>query len=516
MESKPTSRKLIYGIEDRPPLGKAVVLSAQHVLTMFGSTVSIPLLFGPAMGMSLTQIGTLISSVMLCSGVATLIQATFGSRLPIIQGVSFAFIAAFFGIIGVVLGPVEKGGMNGDANLCMQYIAGAVIAGAAVEMFIGFSGLMGYVRKILSPVVVGPVIMLIGLALFQHGAPKAGTNWAISGLTMALIILFSLVFSHKNRFLRLFPILSAIAIVVTLCWGLSTAGVFKPEIKNEAGEVTQAKTPGYVDLTAVENSPWVRVNPSEVILPWGVPKFHLGFFFAVLAAYMASMIESFGDYHACSQMAGGGDPSGKQISRGIGCEGIGCALSGFLGGFSSTSYSENIGLVGLTKVGSRYVVQLGAVILILLGFFAKFGAIAAAIPEPVVGGLYCVMFGLISAVGVQQLAKCDLHDDRNLLIAGFSLFMGLSMPAYFSAKAAIQSTDVLKTLASYQPTAEPMLSALPKSISGIVESIGSTGMAVAAIIGLVLDNFIPGSKQSRGLEDPGVLVPEAGDISIDP
>ena len=220
-----------------------------------------------------------------------------------------------------------------------------------------------------------------------------------------------------------------------------------------------------------------------------------------LAGYMASMIESFGDYHACSQMAGGGDPTPQQISRGIGCEGIGCLLTGVLGGFSSTSYSENIGLVGLTKVGSRYVVQIAAVLLIAVGFLGKFGALAAAIPGPVVGGLYCVMFGLISAVGVQQLAKCDLHCDRNLLIAGFSLFMGLSVPTYFASLASPEQLQPGQTLAMYQPTAEVWLSQLSSGIQGVVLSIGSTGMAVAAVIGLLLDNLIPGSRAERGLAE---------------
>ena len=212
------------------------------------------------------------------------------------------------------------------------------------------------------------------------------------------------------------------------------------------------------------------------------------------------MIESFGDYHACSQMAGGGDPTPKQISRGIGCEGIGCFVTGILGGFSSTSYSENIGLVGLTKVGSRYVVQWGAVMLIFLGLFGKFGALAAAIPEPIVGGLYCTLFGLISAVGVQQLAKCDLKSDRNLFIAGFSLFMGLSVPAYFGAKASADQLGPGQILAIYEPTAEVLLSPLTNSLAGILTAVGSTGMAVAALIGLVLDNLIPGTPKQRGLD----------------
>jgi xanthine/uracil permease len=218
---------------------------------------------------------------------------------------------------------------------------------------------------------------------------------------------------------------------------------------------------------------------------------------AVLAGYLASMIESFGDYHACKNMAGGGDPTPTEISRGIGMEGIACALTGLLGGFSSTSYSENIGLVGLTRVGSRYVVQLGAVFLILLGLFGKFGALAAAIPRPVVGGLYCALFGLIAAVGVRQFAKADLNSDRNLFIGGFALFMGLSVPYYFSS----------------QSTGAADIAWLPESLQGVILALGSTGMAVAALLGIALDNLIPGTQTERGISSPpGTLVPEAGDL----
>jgi nucleobase transporter 1/2 len=489
---------MLYGLDDRPPPGRAVVLALQHVLTMFGSTVAVPLLLGPAMGMAPSQIARLISSVMLCSGLATLIQATVGSRLPIIQGVSFSFLAAFFAIITACkhldLGPA----------VMMQYIAGTIMVGAIVEIVVGFSGLMGWIRRILSPVVVGPVIMLIGLALFQHGAPKAGTHWPISGLTILLVIVFSMVLSRRSRFFRIFPILSAIVLVFGVCWALSASGHF------------DAKHASYVSFAAFDHSQWVRMNPAEVVFPWGMPKFdEIGFIVAGLAAYLASMIESFGDYHACSNMAGAGDPSPKQISRGIGCEGVGCFLTSVFGGFSSTSYSENIGLIGLSKVGSRYVVQIAAIILILLGLFGKFGAIAAAIPGPVVGGLYCVLFGLISAIGVQQLAKADLSSDRNLFIAGFSLFMGLSVPAYFAAVSQGTLLSIVggggdlekqfgdlagKTIAMYEPTAQGLIAWLGATLGPIATSIGSTGMGVAAILGLILDNVIPGTPEERGLK----------------
>ncbi|MCP4591700.1 MAG: xanthine permease [bacterium] len=471
------SSAVIYGLDDRPPFVRAVVLALQHTLTMFGATVAVPLLLGPSMGMDQVQIAVLISSVMLCSGLATFIQVTFGSRLPIIQGVSFSFLAAFFAIIAYGQDPAHP---LGPAEI-MQYIAGSIIVGAVLEIVVGFTGLVGGLRRVLSPVVVGPVIMLIGLALFKHGAPKAGTHWPTSGLTILLVIVFSLVLARRMRFFRIFPILSAIVIVCGLCAVLSFTGVI------EAGH------PAFVSLEPLHSSDWVRANPADVVFPWGVPRFRLGFVVAVLAGYLASIIESFGDYHACSYMAGAGDPTAKQVSRGIGCEGVGCLLTGLLGGFSSTSYSENVGLIGLTKVASRYVVQIAAVLLIVLGIFGKFGALAAAIPGPVVGGLYCALFGLISAVGIQQLAKADLSSDRNLFIAGFSLFMGLSVPAYFDGSAA----------AVYPPGVGPLLETLPPMLADLLKAIGETGMAVAAIIGIVLDNLIPGTPTERGLTVPG-------------
>ncbi len=490
----------IYAIEDRPPPGRAFVLGAQHVLTMFGATVSVPLLFGPVMGMSAAETARLISAVMLCSGLATLVQTTIGSRLPIVQGVSFSFLAAFFLIISEVGQEAAAAGVA-VGPLAMQYIAGAIIAGSLIEILIGFSGLVGVLRKALSPVVIGPVIMLIGLALFQHGAPKAGTHWPISSLTIVLIVVFSLVLARKHRFFRLFPILTAVIAVTTVCFVLTKTGAFP------------AGHPSHVSLEAVEQSSWVRLSPGELFFPWGAPKFKLGFFLAILAAYLASMIESIGDYHAASYMAGGGDPTPRQLNRGIGSEGIDCLLTGVFGGFASTSYSENIGLIGLTKVGSRWVVQVGALLLVALGIFGKFGGFAAAIPGPVVGGLYCALFGLIAAIGVQQLAKADLSSDRNLFIAGFSLFMGLSVPAYFAARASADLLGPGQTLAMYTPSAESLLASLPATLGGVLTSIGSTGMAVAAVFGILLDNLIPGSPEERGL-GPSTLVPEGGDIGV--
>ncbi|MEW5784582.1 MAG: solute carrier family 23 protein [Bacillota bacterium] len=440
--------KMVYTLDDVPkPFTKALGLGIQHVLTMFGATVAVPLILAPVMGMSPQQTAVLVASVMLCSGIATFLQTNFGTRLPIIQGVSFSFLGPFFAIIAATAGGADT----------MQHIAGAIILGALVEMLVGFTGLIGKLQKYVSPVVIGPVIAMIGLALYNAGAPMAGQNWILAIIVIVCAFFFSLILGPKKPFFSLFPILLAVIVAYIVA-------VFM----------------GKVDFSAIAAAPWFRLPWGEGgwILPWGMPKFDVGFFLVVLAGYLASMIESYGDYHSISAAAQAPAPTGKQISRGIGMEGLGCFFTGLLGGFASTSYTENIGLVGLTKVASRYVVNIAVVILIIFGIFGKFGGAVATIPGAIVGGLYCTLFGLIASIGLSNSAKADLSSMRNLMIMGFILFMGLSLPAYF------KGAEV-----SFEPV----------WLSNIVTTIGSTGMAVSAILGLILDNVIPGTAEERGI-----------------
>jgi uracil-xanthine permease len=450
--------EMVYTLDDVPkPFGKAVGLGIQHVLTMFGSTIAVPLLLAPALGMSGTSIAILVASAMLCSGVATFLQVNFGTRLPIIQGVSFSFLGPFFAIIGATAGGAES----------MQYIAGAIIMGAFVEMFIGFSGLMGKIQKYISPVTIGPVIALIGLSLYGAGAPTAGGNWLLASIVVFCVFLFSLVLGPKKTLFALFPVLLSVVIAYVVALVLTFTGVFSPD------------SAGYVSFETFKAAPWFR-NPANIVFPWGFPKFKLSFFLVILAGYLASAIESYGDYQAMNKACQGPELTSEQISRGIGFEGLGCFITGLLGGFSSTSYTENIGVVALTKVASRYVVNIGVVVLIVLGLIGKFGGFVASIPMPIVGGLYITMFGLISAIGLSHTAKADLSSQRNLMIIGFSLFMGLSLPVYFDAS--------------------PIQIEGMKWLADIINSIGGTGIAVGAIAGLILDNLIPGTKKERGLK----------------
>lgn len=456
-------RDMVYYVDETPPLVEGVLLGFQHVLTLFGATIAVPLILGGAMGFSPDQMAILIGAVMITAGIATLLQVGFGTKLPIVQSMSFSFI-------GPVLSIIKQ---TGGGITSMQYVAGAIISGSLVEIAIGLSGLVGKLRRWVSPVVIGPVIIMIGLSLFGVGAPKAGTHWPTALIVIASIFLFSQRLSPKYKAFRLFPVLLAIIIGYAFCAIGTIIGAFPKG------------HPAHVDFSLIAHSPWIRPM-DKLVFPWGLPKFNIAFFLTILAGYLASIIESFGDYFSCAYMSRASEPTPKVINRGIAIEGLGCLLSGLWGGFATTSYSENIGLIGLTRVASRSVVGMGALILIVLGIFNKFGACIATIPEPVVGAMYCTVFGMISAIGVQQLTKVDMQSGRNLLIVGFTLFMSLSLPAYIKGVPGL-----------YPPN--PIAISWAPWLADSLNAILSTEMAVAAIIGLILDNLIPGTDEERGI-----------------
>ncbi len=459
MDTKEKNKTLIWSIDDTPPVLETAVLGLQHYLTMFGSTVAIPLLLAPAFGITNPiEKGWLIATMFFVSGITTLLQTTFGNRLPIVQGGTFSFLAPTLAICSMAA--LATAGWE----IRMQHVQGAIIAGSFFEIIIGASGLMGRLLKYVGPITIAPTIALIGLALFKFGAPEAGRHWPIGGLTIFLIIVFSQYLRKKNRVFELYPILLAIVLAWIVAGIFTTNGIF--------GEGHPART----SMDNLKNAPWFRI---PYPFQWGMPKFSLPAIIGMLAGYVASMVESVGDYYACARLSGAPIPDKKTVNKGITFEGIGCFIAGIFGtGNGTTSYSENIGAIGLTRVGSRRVVQAGAILMILLGMVSKFGALFTTIPQPIVGGMYCAMFGMIAAVGLSNLQFIDLNSVRNLFILGFTFFMGLSVPEYF---------------VNHPLTFEP------EWVANILNTLGSTGMAVGAFIALVLDNTIPGSDEERGL-----------------
>lgn len=454
------SRHLIYGIDDRPPWLETLALGFQHYLTMFGSTVAIPLFLADELGIGDDKgaLAMLIGTMFFVSGITTLLQTTLGNRLPLVQGGTFSFLAPAATICGMAA--LADAGWQ----VRLTHLQGAVIAGSAFEILIGYSGLVGGLLRFIGPITIAPTIALIGLALFEFGAPKAGTHWGIGGLTIGLIVLFSQYLVRSHRLFQLFPVLLGIVGAWGVAWLLTLTGTFP------------AGHPAHVSTSSLDAAPWIQVpTPFQ----WGWPVFGVAAAMGMLAGFVASVVESIGDYYACARLSGAPPPTPRLVNRGIGMEGIGCLIAGIFGtGNGTTSYSENIGAIALTRVGSRRVVQVGAVLMMALAVLGKFGALFTTIPEPIVGGMYCTMFGMITAVGLSNLQFVDLNSARNLFILGFALFMGLSMPVYFKTHPLAFSPDWL---------------------ASVINTVGQTGMAVGALIAIVLDNTVPGTAEERGM-----------------
>ncbi|ARS91384.1 uracil-xanthine permease family protein [Natrarchaeobaculum aegyptiacum] len=501
---------LEYGIEDRPPLGESAVLGVQHYLTMVGANIAVPLILAGAMGMTEDPAVTaqFIGTFFVVSGIATLAQTTFGNRYPIVQGAPFSMLAPALAIIAVV----TAGGVQGqpDWQAALVQLQGAIIVAATVQVAMGYLGLVGRLRRFLSPVVIAPTIALIGLALFD--APQITTtdqSWLLLGLTLGLILLFSQYLDVKHRAFQLYPVILAIGIAWVVAAVLSVTGTIGDG------------HPGYVALGDVtEASLLMPIHP----LQWGTPEVTSAFVIGMFAGVLASIVESIGDYYAVANLTGSAAPSERRINHGIGMEGVMNVFSGIMGTGGSTSYSENVGAIGLTGVASRYVVQVGAVVMLVIGFFGPFGQLIATIPDPIVGGLFIAMFAQIVAVGLGTLRYVDLESSRNVFVVGFALFVGLAVPAYMGN---FETTLEFRDAVALETTLAPVLDAaaveaigldgwLEGAVIALVDTvfiIGSTGMAVGGLAALVLDNTIPGTRKERGLAEWSRITEDEGSFN---
>ena len=486
-----------YGIEDRPPLRRSILLGAQHYLTMIGANIAVPLILADFMGMPPDVTAKFVGTFFVVSGLATLAQTTFGNRYPIVQGAPFSMLAP---AIAIVTTEVALPGVA-DWNAKLLFLQGAIISAALVEVAIGYLGLVGKIREYLSPVVVAPVVTLIGLSLFSaaqitdvnQAVPGAQQNWYLLLLTLALIVVFSQYLNRRSALFALFPVLLGIVGAWVVAAVASVTGVLP------------AADPGYIDfeqVTAVESAVYVPYP-----LQWGMPEFQASFAIGMFAGVLASIVESFADYHAVARIAGEGAPSKKRINHGIGMEGLANVFSGLMGTGGSTSYSENIGAIGLTGVASRFVVQVGAVVMLIVGVIPLFGRLVATIPDPIVGGLYIAMFGQIVAVGLANLKYVDLDSQRNLFIVGIAIFAGMAVPQYMGG---VESGAVLQTGLANVPLAGQLLGT--EIVAQTLYIVGGVQMAVGGFVAFVLDNTIPGTREERGLADWAQLAEKEGEF----
>merc|ERR1719495_6428 len=271
----------------------------------------------------------------------------------------------------------------------------------------------------------------------------------------------------KFKIFNLFPVLLTILIMWAICGICTLAGVEDQAIRTDGAK-----------MTMFNKAKWVRFpTPFQ----WGMPTVSVEGVFGMMAGVFASAIESVGDYYACARLSGAPPPPNHAIYRGIGTEGLGCILAGMWGsGNGTTSYSENIGAIGVTGVGSRRVIQWAAAIMILFGIFSKLAALMVTIPNPIIGGIFTVMFGIITAVGLSNLQFVDLNSTRNLFVLGFSIFFSLVLPKWMAAQQ------------------EAGLSPIETG-STTLDSIITVVLTSSMLMGFVLDNTMPGTPEERGL-----------------
>ncbi|CAL8345467.1 unnamed protein product [Lota lota] len=492
---------MIYTIEDTPPWYLCVFLGLQHYLTCFSGTIAVPFLLADAMCVGYDQWATsqLIGTIFFCVGITTLIQTTVGCRLPLFQASAFAFLAPARAILSLdkwkcnntvvpVFNSTELLNTEHIWHPRIREIQGAIIVSSLIEVCIGALGLPGVLLKYIGPLTITPTVALIGLSGFQAAGERAGKHWGIAMLTIFLVLLFSQyarnvqfplpIYKFKKgwtvyrlQVFKMFPIIMAILVSWLMCFIFTATDVFPPE-KGKYGYY--ARTDARMGILTA--APWFKI---PYPFQWGVPTVTMAGVIGMLSAVVASIIESIGDYYACARLACAPPPPIHAINRGIFMEGVSCVLDGLFGtGNGSTSSSPNIGVLGITKVGSRRVIQYGAAMMLLLGLVGKFSALFASLPDPVLGALFCTLFGMITAVGLSNLQFVDLNSSRNLFVLGFSIFFGLVLPSYLKEN--------------------PLVTGIVE-VDQVLNVLLTTAMFVGGSVAFVLDNTIPGTPEERGI-----------------
>ena len=395
MSTNECSVKNIYKLDGRVPLLKAVPFGLQHILAMFVANLTPITIIAAAGGLSQAEIAILLQNAMFIAGIATLIQLfsvwKIGSRLPIVMGVSFTFVT--------VLSTVA-------VNYGYPAVIGAVICGGIFE---GTLGLFAkYWRKIISPIVAATVVTAIGYSLLTVGARSFGGGYAED-------------FGSATNLL-----LGTITLAVCLGWNILAKGYLK-QLSVLVGLVVGyivAIPMGKVDLSVIFSEGFVSLPK---ILPYA-PEFHMGAIFSVAIIFMVSAAETIGDTTA---MVSGGldrDITSEEISGSLACDGYASVISAFFGCPPVTSFSQNVGLINMTKVVNRFTIATGAGCMILAGLLPPVGNFFASLPESVLGGCTIMMFGTIMVSGIEMLAKAGFTQ-RNITIAALSLSIGIGFTA---------------------------------------------------------------------------------------
>ncbi|HIF9289770.1 TPA: uracil-xanthine permease family protein [Photobacterium damselae] len=447
MSSQPKRNSdLIYGLNDRPPFAQSLFAATQHLLAMFVAVITPSLIICQSLGLPASDTNTIVSMSLFASGIASFIQIrTFGpvgSGLLSIQGTSFNFLGPIIGA-GLAL---KAGGA--DIPTMMAAIFGTILFASLTEVVI--SRILQHAQRIITPLVSGIVVTLIGLTLIQIGltsigggysAIESGTFGSLNNLLLAGTVLGFIVLLNRvrNPYLRVSSIVIAMAMGTLLAWFM-----------------------GMVDSSKMAQTDLIAI---PMPMQYGLG-FDWGLLIPLMIVFAITSLEAIGDITATSETSEqpvAGPVYLKRIKGGVLADGINSALASVLNSFPNSTFSQNNGIIQLTGVASRYIGYFVSAMLVLLGLFPGVANLVQLIPEPVLGGATIVMFGTIAASGVRIISRCHL-DRRAILIMALSFSMGLGIA---------QKPEILQ----FMPD--------------IIKSILSSGMAAGGITAILLNLILP-------------------------
>lgn len=391
-EGAAASMDNIYRLDGKVPVAKAIPFGLQHILAMFVANIAPILIVAGVCNISEQEKATLIQCAMLIAGIGTLIQLfpvwRIGSGLPIVMGISFTFVS-IFSYIGATYG--------------YGAIMGAVLIGGIIEGCLGL--LAKYWTKIITPIVSASVVTAIGFSLLSVGASSFGggtgaedfgsvKNWILGSITLLCCILFNLFAkSYWKQLSVLFGLVVGYIVAIPM---------------------------GMVDFSSLSST---AIISFPQFMPFKM-EFNINAIVSVTLIFLVSATETIGDTSALASSGLGRDVTAKETAGSIACDGFISSISSLFGCLPITSFSQNVGLVAMTKVVNRFTIGTGAVIMILAGIFPIFGAVLATLPNAVLGGCTIMMFGTIVVSGLQMVSKCGFSH-RNITIAALSLSVGI-------------------------------------------------------------------------------------------
>lgn len=436
-------------IRDARTLGvpKMLLLGLQHMFAMFGATILVPILVNSYFEGE----GLSVQVTLICAGLGTLFfHLCTKLKVPAFLGSSFAFLGGFSTIAQLDTGIFADMSMGEK----LPYACGGIVVAGALYLILALVIKVVGVKKVmrfLPPVVTGPIIICIGLSLAPSAVNNASTNWILALIALAVIIIFNI--WGKGMF-RIIPILLGVVISYAAALIMHTAGLTNPDGS------------AILNFTEVASASWVGLPPFQLC------KFNLTAILVMAPIALATMMEHIGDMSAISATVGENFIEDPGLHRTLIGDGLATAFAGMVGGPANTTYGENTGVLELSRVHDPRVIRIAAVFAVILSFIPKMAEIIGSMPSAIIGGVSFMLYGMISAIGVRNVVEnhVDFTKSRNLIIAAVILVSGLGF-----------SNGLTFTIAG--------------------TSITLTGLAIAALAGIILNAILPGKDYHFG-DDP--------------